>query len=172
MEAKAVDILNRYRLMTIATLRADGWPQATMVNYANDGLLLYFVVSKRSQKYANIVRDSRISISIGRDFDDPSQIRALSIAANASDVRDPRQREHAIDLILERHPTLGAMGRPDPAHSAVMRAYCSIVTILDYSKGFGHADLLTVSRGISEMAPRRDDDWGFLRVSSGIGSPL
>lgn len=45
------------------------------------------------------------------------------------------------------------MGRPDPAHSAVIRAYCSIVTILDYSEGFGHADVLTVSEDIAAMAP-------------------
>jgi hypothetical protein len=165
MEGKAIEILDRYRLMAIATLRADGWPQVTMVSYANEGLLLYFVVSKRSQKYANIQRDSRVSIAVGRDFEDPGQIKALSIAANASDVRDPVQREHAIDLILARHPALGAMGRPDLTHSAVIRAYCSVVTILDYSKGFGHADLLTVSGDIAEMTPRRDDDWGFHKPS-------
>jgi nitroimidazol reductase NimA-like FMN-containing flavoprotein (pyridoxamine 5'-phosphate oxidase superfamily) len=170
MERKAIDFLDRYRLMTIATLRADGWPQATMVNYANDGLLLYFIISKQSQKYANIQRDSRVSIVVGRDFEDPRQIQALSIAANASDVRDPKQRDHAIDLVLGRHPALAAMGRPDLGHSAVIRAYCSIVTILDYSQGFGHADLLTVSGGIAEMAPRRDDDWGFLKNSDGAAS--
>jgi nitroimidazol reductase NimA-like FMN-containing flavoprotein (pyridoxamine 5'-phosphate oxidase superfamily) len=161
MEQKAVDILNKYRLMAIATLRADGWPQATMVSYANEGLLLYFIVSRASQKYANIERDSRVSIVVGRDFEDPSQIKALSIAANASEVRDPKQRERAINLILERHPALIKLGRPDLKHSAVMRAYCSIVTILDYSRGFGHADLLTVGPGGSEMTPARDDDWGF-----------
>lgn len=58
------------------------------------------------------------------------------------------------------------MGRPDPAHSAVIRAYCSIVTILDYSEGFGHADVLTVSEDIAAMAPRRDDDWEFLTPSN------
>lgn len=162
MEQKAVDILNQYRLMTIATLRPDGWPQATMVSYANDGLLLYFVVSRRSQKYANINRDSRVSIVVGRDFEEPSQIRALSIAANASEVRDPSQRERGIELVLQRHPALAKFGGPDLEHSAVMRAYCSIVTILDYSKGFGHADLLTVGPGGAEMTPARDDDWGFL----------
>jgi nitroimidazol reductase NimA-like FMN-containing flavoprotein (pyridoxamine 5'-phosphate oxidase superfamily) len=162
MEQKAVDILNRYRLMAIATLRPDGWPQATMVSYANDGLLLYFVVSRGSQKYANIERDSRVSIVVGRDFENPAQIKALSIAANASEVRDPKQRERAIELILKRHPKLAGLGRPDLKHSAVMRAYCSIVTILDYSKGFGHADLLTVGPGGAEMTPARDDDWGFL----------
>ena len=165
MEQKAVDILSQYRLMALATLRADGWPQATMVSYANEGLLLYFVISRASQKYANIERDSRVSIVIGRDFDDPAQIKALSIAANASEVRDPKQRERAIDLILERHPALAKLRRPDPRHSAVMRAYCSIVTILDYSKGFGHADLLTVAPGGVEMSPARDDDWGFLMAA-------
>ena len=164
MDRKAIGILDRHRLMTIATLRADGWPQATMVNYANEGLLLYFIISRQSQKYANIQRDSRVSIVIGRDFPDPREIQALSIAANASEVLDPKQWEHAIDLILARHPALAALGRPDLAHSAVIRAYSSIVTILDYSQGFGHADVLTVSGGIAEMTPRRDDDWGFLNA--------
>jgi nitroimidazol reductase NimA-like FMN-containing flavoprotein (pyridoxamine 5'-phosphate oxidase superfamily) len=162
MEQKAVDILNEHRLMAIATLRPDGWPQATMVSYANDGLLLYFIISRASQKYANIQRDSRVSIVVGRDFENPSQIKALSIAANASEVRDPEQRERAIDLVLRRHPALSKLPRPDLRHSAVIRAYCSIVTILDYSKGFGHADLLTVSPGGVEMTPARDDDWGFM----------
>ena len=162
MESKAVDILNSHRLMTIATLRPDGWPQATMVSYANEGLLLYFIISRQSQKYANIYRDSRVGITIGRDFDDPAKIRGLSIAANASEVRDPMQRERAVELILERHPALAKLGGPDLQHSAVVRAYSSIVTIIDYSKGFGHADLLTVGPGGPEMTPARDDDWGFI----------
>lgn len=163
MEQKAVKILDQYRLMTIATLRADGWPQATMVNYANEGLLLYFIISRQSQKFANIARDSRVSIVVGRDFDDPSQIKALSVAANASEVGDPAQRERAAKLILERHPALAKLGGPDLKHSVVMRAYCSIVTILDYSKGFGHSDMLTVSSGGVEMTAAKDNDWGFLR---------
>lgn len=163
MEQKAVKILDEHRLMTIATLRADGWPQATMVSYANDGLLLYFIISRASQKYANMQRDSRVSIVVGRDFDDPSQIRAVSAAANASEVRDPAQRDRAIQLVLERHPALARIGAPDLKHSAVMRAYCSFVTILDYSRGFGHSDMLTVGPGGAEMTPARDDDWGFLQ---------
>jgi nitroimidazol reductase NimA-like FMN-containing flavoprotein (pyridoxamine 5'-phosphate oxidase superfamily) len=161
MEQKAVEILNQHRLMAIATLRPDGWPQSTLVGYANDGLLLYFIISRRSQKFSNIDRDSRVSIAVGRDVEDPSQIKALSIAANASEVRDPAQRQRAIELVLERHPALARFGGPNIEHSAVMRAYCSIVTILDYSKGFGHSDMLTVGPGGAAMTPARDDDWGF-----------
>jgi len=150
-----------HRLMAIATLRSDGWPQVTMVGYANEDLLLYFVISRAGQKFANIERDGRVSIVVGRDFEDPAQIKALSIAANASEVRDPQQRERAIDLVLARHPALAKLPRPTAEHSVIMRAYPSIVTILDYSKGFGHADVLTVGPGGVEMTPARDDDWGF-----------
>lgn len=169
MEQKAVEILDDHRVMGLATLRPDGWPQATMVGYANDGLLLYFVISREGQKFANMSRDTRVSIVIGRDFKDPSEIRALSMAANADEVRDRHQREHAIGLILERHPELAKLGRPDPAHSAVMRAYPEIVSILDYSKGFGHTDVLTVAPGGIEMTPVRDDDWGFGSASPPTG---
>ena len=169
MERKAVEILDENRVMAIATLRPDGWPQATMVSYANDGLLLYFVISRQSQKFANINRDSRVAIVIGEDADDPSAIKGLSIAANASEVQDPRQRDRALDLVVARHPGLATLPRPNPAHSAVMRAFCSIVTILDYSQGFGHTDVISVAPGGVLMTPARDNDWGF-HVRSDEGS--
>ena len=161
MEQKAIEILDQNRLMALATLRSDGWPQNTMVGYANDGLLLYFVISRQSQKFANIQEDDRVSLVIGRDFHDPATIKALSIAAHASEVTDVKQRKAAVAKLLERHPGLRKLEPPEPSHSAVMRAYPEIVTILDYSKGFGHSDILTVSPGGVETTPARDDDWGF-----------
>ena len=162
MKDKAVRILDENRVMAIATIRPDGWPQATMVGYANEGILLYFIISRTSQKFANIGRDDRVSVVIGRDFHDPSTIKALSIAARASEVRDAKQRARAVKLLLERHPGLQRLEPPQPDHSAVMRANPEIITILDYSKGFGHADLLTVGPGgLAEMTAARDDDWGF-----------
>jgi nitroimidazol reductase NimA-like FMN-containing flavoprotein (pyridoxamine 5'-phosphate oxidase superfamily) len=161
MEVKAVAILNDNRIMGIATVRPDGWPQATMVGYANDGILLYFAISRQGQKFANIERDDRVSRVIGRDFHDPASIKALSIAAHASEVRDEKQRRQAVRLLLDRHPGLKRLNPPDRENAAIMRAKPDIITILDYSKGFGHSDVLTVSPGGVEMTPARDDDWGF-----------
>jgi nitroimidazol reductase NimA-like FMN-containing flavoprotein (pyridoxamine 5'-phosphate oxidase superfamily) len=162
MKQKAVDILSQHRLMAISTVRPNGWPQCTTVSYANEDILLYFVISRQSQKFANIGRDDRVSIAIGGDFHDPARISALSIAARASEVRDADQRRRAVKLLLERHPGLRRLEPPSPDHSAVMRANPEIITVLDYSKGFGHADLLTVGPGgLTEMTPARDDDWGF-----------
>ena len=91
MKEKAIGILDENRLMGVATLRPDGWPHATMVSYANEDILIYFVVSRQSQKFRNMQRDDRVSIVIGGDFHDPSTIKARSIAARATEVRDPKQ---------------------------------------------------------------------------------
>ena len=147
MKDKAIGILEQNRLMAIATAGADGWPQATMVSYANEDILIYFIVSRQSHKFRNIERDDRVSIVIGRDYHDPSTIKGLSIAARASEVKDAEQRQRAVKLLLERHPGLQKLERPAPDHSAVMRANPELITILDYSKGFGHADLVTVGPG-------------------------
>jgi hypothetical protein len=37
-----------------------------------------------------------------------------------------------------------------------------VVTISDYTKGFGHADIVTLGpAGIVDMQAARPDDWGF-----------
>lgn len=166
MEDCAREILDREGTMVLSTVRADGWPQATTVSYANDGFLIYFIISRQSQKFENIGRDQRVAIVITCDGHDPKDIKGLSIAAEASEVRDPAQQARAIDLVLDRNPGLRALPRPDIARAAVMRAYCRILTILDYSRGFGHADTITVgSDGIVLMEPARPDDWGFKSAS-------
>lgn len=162
MENKAIEILNENRIMAIATNRPDGWPQATMVGFANEDLLIYFMISRGSQKFENINCDDRVSLVVGRDFHDPSTIKALSIAARASEVRDEKQRKRALKMLLARHPGLQRLAPPAQDHSALMRAKVELVTVLDYSKGFGHTDVFTVgAANIAEMTTRRDDDWGY-----------
>ena len=60
-------LLDEHRIMTIATLRPDGWPQATTVGYVNEGLILYFLCGLDSQKAKNLARDDRISLTIDHD---------------------------------------------------------------------------------------------------------
>lgn len=163
MKERAVEILDSNRIMAIATIRDDGWPQATLVGYANEDILIYFAISRTSQKFANIERDNRVAIAIGRDFHDPKAIRGLSIAAHASIVTDIEQRERALRLLLDQHPGLKRLKEPDLTQdTVVMRAAPAIISIIDYSKGFGHSDILTVGPGSEvAMSVERDDDWGF-----------
>ena len=84
----------------LATLRPDGWPQATTVGYVNEGLTLYFLCGLDSQKSRNLARDDRLSLTIDHDTADLMAITGLSIvvwAVNALlhvvlDVDDRRER--------------------------------------------------------------------------------
>jgi hypothetical protein len=40
IKRKILALLDQHRIMTVATLRPDGWPQATTVGYVNEGLTL------------------------------------------------------------------------------------------------------------------------------------
>jgi nitroimidazol reductase NimA-like FMN-containing flavoprotein (pyridoxamine 5'-phosphate oxidase superfamily) len=161
VEDKAIEILDAHRIMSIATVRPDGWPQNTVVGYANDGLLVYFMISRASQKLANIQKDERVAIAVAREPEDVRKIRAVFAGALASEVTDPDQREHAWKLLAERHPNLADYELPDPSQSAMMRALCKHISILDFEEGLGHADELTVGAGIATMEPARTDDWGL-----------
>ena len=90
MDDNAIEILDTQRTMAISTLRADGWPQTTIVGYANDGLTLYFLIFRSSQKLANIRRDKRISIAVGGDPKELDQLMAVYAAAHASRSRIPK----------------------------------------------------------------------------------
>lgn len=140
----AIEILDAHRTMAVSTVRPDGWPQTTIVGYANDGWTVYFLISRSSQKFANIEHDDRISIAISGDPNCLSEIKAVYAGAHASEVTDPSECTLAWTLLLQRHPNLADFGLPDQAETALMRAACKYVSVLDYSRGIGHSEELTV----------------------------
>ena len=144
LKSKILDLLDQHRIMTVATNRPDGWPQATTVGYVNDGLTIYFLCSPQSQKAANLARDSRVSLTVDHDVSDPMAITGLSMAAQAQPVTDPTEVARAMKLLLMRYPEYAAFPMPQPEELAVYRVLSRVISVLDYSKGFGHSDLVAV----------------------------
>src|SRR5215831_12567679 len=143
---KILTILDQHRIMTIATLRPDGWPQATTVGYANEGLTLYFLCLRDSQKAANLARDDRVSLTIDHDTPQVMEITGLSMAAHAQVVVDPTEGEKALRMLMERYPQQNSLpftSLPSFAAVRVFRLTPRVISVLDYSKGFGHTDLVT-----------------------------
>jgi len=66
-------LLDEHRIMTIATLRPDGWLQATTVGCASEGLMLWFLCGLESQRARNLARDDRVSITIDHDTPDDTK---------------------------------------------------------------------------------------------------
>jgi nitroimidazol reductase NimA-like FMN-containing flavoprotein (pyridoxamine 5'-phosphate oxidase superfamily) len=147
--------------MAISTVRPDGWPQTTIVGYANDGLALYFLIFRSSQKFANIRHDNRVSIAVGGEPKDMREAKAMFAGAHAFEVVEPKERAHAWQLLVQRHPNLADFDLPGSADAALMRADCQHVSVLDYSKGFGHTEAFSVGEDSATHVegPRREE-WG------------
>jgi nitroimidazol reductase NimA-like FMN-containing flavoprotein (pyridoxamine 5'-phosphate oxidase superfamily) len=142
---KILALLDQHRIMTIATLRPDGWPQATTVGYANEALTLYFLCGLDSQKAANLARDDRVSLTIDHDTPQVMEITGLSMAARAQVVTDPAEAEKALRLLMLKYPPQGSLPlpMPTPADIRIFRVTPVVISVLDYSKGFAHTDLVT-----------------------------
>src|ERR1700746_4178233 len=118
LKSKILELLDQHRLMTLATNRPDGWPQATTVGYVNDGLTIYFLCSPLRRKAANLARDSRISLTIDHDVSDPMAITGLSMAAHAHPVADPAEKAKAMSFLGTRSPEYAAFPMPQPEEIA------------------------------------------------------
>lgn len=163
LKQQIIDLLDAHRIMTIATNRADGWPQATVVGYANDGLFVYGLIARAGQKWANILRDPRVSISIAKDYPDPMQIKGLSMAARAAEVTDAAERERVGALILQRYPEYKTMPNPAAMEMPMVRFTPEFVSILDYSKGFGHTELVrTTDANLPEVIDSPRSHWSLV----------
>jgi uncharacterized protein YhbP (UPF0306 family) len=141
---KIEQILRDAQNMTIATLRADGYPQATTVSYASDGLSIYFGTGAHSQKASNIARDCRVSGTVNCPYRSWDEIKGLSFAAKASRVLEPAEFTKIGLLMVKKFPHVGNYVMPGAEELALFRLTLGAVSILDYSLGFGHADLVTL----------------------------
>jgi nitroimidazol reductase NimA-like FMN-containing flavoprotein (pyridoxamine 5'-phosphate oxidase superfamily) len=144
IKKKILDILDQHRIMTIATLRPDGWPQATTVGYVNEALTLYFLCGLDSQKAANLARDDRVSLTIDHDTDQIMEITGLSMAAHARAIVDRAEAEKVLRMLPLKYPdqTSLPVAMPRPEEVRIFRVEPTVISLLDYSKGFGHTDLV------------------------------
>lgn len=143
---KILEILDEHRIMTIATLRPDGWPQATTVGYVNEGLTLWFLCGIDSQKAANLARDDRVSLTIDHDSPEIMAITGLSMAAHATPVTDRAEAEKVLRMLplkYSEQKTALPLSMPTPDDVRLFRVEPTVISVLDYSKGFGHTDLVT-----------------------------
>ena len=138
-------LLDQHRIMTIATLRPDGWPQATTVGYVNEGLTLYFLCGLDSQKAANLARDDRVSLAIDHDTPDLMAITGLSMAARAQAVVDRDEAVRILGMFPLKYPENIAVPipMPTPEEIRIFSVTPTVISVLDYAKGFGHTELVT-----------------------------
>ena len=131
--------------MTIATVRPDGFPQATRVSFVADGLRIYFGCGVGSQKAANIAHSNKVSLTIDAPYKTWDDIVGLSVGCIAEPVIDKDERAHVRELTLAKFPQIGKFATDGAAASlALFRITPQVISVPDYTKGFGHTELVTL----------------------------
>jgi len=137
-----VSIIDDVDDMTVATVREDGFPQATTVSYVSDGLTIYFMTTADSQKAQNIARSDKVSLTIDPAYKSWDDIQALSMGAIAVPVSDPGEQEKIGTLLMEKFPQAAEYEPDEPTDLAFFRIEPKVISVLDYRKGFGHTELV------------------------------
>ena len=66
------------------------------------------------------------------------------MAAHARIVKDPSKAAEILGLLPLKYPEQAFPGpMPGPSEVCVVELIPAVISVLDYSKGFGHTDLLT-----------------------------
>ena len=116
------------------------------MGYVNEGFNIYFHCGPDSQKAHNLALDGRVSLTINGDPPDIMAIHGLSLAGYATPVGDPAEAARLIALMPRKYPDSPPLQMPMPTPEQVRIFHITplVISVLDYSKGFGHTELITV----------------------------
>jgi nitroimidazol reductase NimA-like FMN-containing flavoprotein (pyridoxamine 5'-phosphate oxidase superfamily) len=136
-------VLDTAQDLTLATIRPDGYPQATTVSFAHEDMLIYVGIGRNSQKADNIRANGKVSLTINLPYQDWRAIRGLSMSAFAEVLHDPQALAQAAACLERRFPAVAEWCGPDMAQEvAFVRIRPQMISVIDYSKGFGHTELV------------------------------
>jgi general stress protein 26 len=143
-------ILDDNHVMSLATNRADGWPQATQVNYLHHGGALYFVVARSGQKLGNIQRDGRVSICLGGAG--KSRAWGLSMSARVTEIVEVGRIAQVNALLWDMPAGMAFSPHPTKNGTAVLMATPQIVSLIHYARPPGHAQTIIMAETAAEFA--------------------
>lgn len=150
LRQKMIEIISSCKDLAISTIREDGWPQNNTVGFVNMEDNIYVQTFTASSKAMNIARDPRVSIAIWPSYENVANTSAISMAAYAEKVTDEATSKEINRLFLVKMPELAETSYndgdpvfPDP-NVTNYRLRPIVISILDFEKGFGHADLVVV----------------------------
>jgi nitroimidazol reductase NimA-like FMN-containing flavoprotein (pyridoxamine 5'-phosphate oxidase superfamily) len=156
LQNEILSILSHARDMTVATNRADGYPQATTVSFVNDGLKLYFACPRDSQKCANIMRDDKVSLTIDCAYERWEEIRGVSVGGRASEVADVGERGRILSLIQAKFGANGPFDASRMSALALIRVEPEVISVLDYRRGWGYAQVVPCDAAALDVVEEAD----------------
>ena len=137
LRSKILDVLRRHHTMTLATIRPDGFPQATTVNYIHDDFVLYFATDATSQKAGNIKLNNKVSVAIASETQDFEKLRGLSMSGIATRVNEEQRADELALRLFQALPQSRRYVPEDETKLAVYAIEPVAIALVDYASGFG-----------------------------------
>jgi hypothetical protein len=138
---RIVSVLDAADDLTIATVRADGYPQATTVSFVNEGLKIYFGTGAQAQKAKNIALNDKVSVTVNLPYSKWDEIKGVSLAGHARRVITPDEFRRVGELMLSKFPQISQYASFSKGMELTLfRIDAEIVSLLDYAQGFGHTE--------------------------------
>jgi general stress protein 26 len=142
LRSKILEVLTSHHTMTLATIRPDGYPQATTVNYIHDEFTLYFATDATSQKAGNIKLNNKVSVAIASEEQNFYKLRGLSMSGIATRVANQRRVEELSLRLFQVLPQSKRYVPKDPKQLAVYEITPVAIALVDYTSGFGKTYLV------------------------------
>lgn len=140
--ALAQRILSSTQELTLASVRADGSPHASTLNFASDGLTIYAAISLDCEKAHEISRDDRVGLTVNLPYANWSAIQGLSIHGRALFVSGQDELIFVAALLRKKLPAYDSIiARPDilPWPGMLfLRIVPQHLALIDYTVYYGH----------------------------------
>lgn len=143
IKKEAISYLSRHLYANLATISAENQqqPHASTIAYFNDGLELYFVTSLQTEKFRNIAKNPRVSLTVDEDEADWSRITGLQIEGEA-EVLTTEKIADIVPQFLGKFPYAKTL--PPNPESRFIRIMPKKIWLINYRKAFGHRDYFEV----------------------------
>ncbi len=142
VKREIIDYMKKTRFCSLATVgRRSKEPRATIIYYENSELDIYFNTGKATQKALNIMANPAVAITIHHN--DPSakelaDTRGILYIGRAS-VIEEKDFNKVPNGVLKLYDMVNNFY---PGASMIFKATPRKIHFIDYSKGFGHRDVL------------------------------
>jgi uncharacterized protein YhbP (UPF0306 family) len=146
LKARVQRFLAAHTTLTLATVGADGRPQAAPLFFAEaEDLSLVFISEKKSRHSRNIARDGRVAATIYADGQQWQTIKGLQMEGECRALSGQEAKE-ARATYLAKYPFIGenkllAAMLPLVAFYRLSPAW---LRLIDNSQGFGHKEELAL----------------------------
>jgi len=142
LETEITDYLRKNHPCTLATCGADGVPRVSVVDYVNDGLLIY-IFSEGGGKFKNIAVNNKVGFGIGTSARTITSVRGLNVQGTAEVfTEDQPEFTHALKLFKpmldDFEQRTGAPVVFPPGMVRVIRITPLHMVYFHYMKGIAH----------------------------------